>query len=383
MPSEQSEDQPVQGLPLSRLDGPLQLPAIVYGAGAFSNQYNTDDHLASQIPLRTIRLALRQARTPWLVLYGIRAFDTSTYYGPSEVILGGVLKSLEEEFPRSSYQLMTKCGRYGVNNFDYAPTTIRDGVMRSLSRLQTDYLDTVYLHDVEFVATPVLPRVSGNHATALTTEKREYGLIEGEEAEIRGDGDRKILDAYGELQKLQEEGIVKHIGITGYPLPTLLRLALLILHQPPYKPIDVILSYSHLSLQNTTFLDFAPHFYERAKVKQLVAASPLSMGLLRPNPPPWHPAPKGLLDAVHKARSGWPGDFPDLALGYAIRNTGAKHRNVPLVVGFSNPHEVHECMKVWRQVQEGFETAEREDGEDRAKEVFRQSGFLDWSWPSP
>lgn len=38
---------------------PMSLPPIIYGAGTFSNQYNTDDHLASTIPLRTVRLALR------------------------------------------------------------------------------------------------------------------------------------------------------------------------------------------------------------------------------------------------------------------------------------------------------------------------------------
>jgi len=44
------------------VDGPLQLPAIVFGAGTFSNQYNTDEHLASSFPVRTVGLALRYAR---------------------------------------------------------------------------------------------------------------------------------------------------------------------------------------------------------------------------------------------------------------------------------------------------------------------------------
>ena len=39
--------------------------------------------------------------------YGIRAFDTSAYYGPSEIVLGGVLKALKTEFPRESYKLVT------------------------------------------------------------------------------------------------------------------------------------------------------------------------------------------------------------------------------------------------------------------------------------
>ena len=43
----------------SMLGSVIDLPAIIYGAGAFSNQYNTDDHIASVIPLRTVRLALR------------------------------------------------------------------------------------------------------------------------------------------------------------------------------------------------------------------------------------------------------------------------------------------------------------------------------------
>jgi hypothetical protein len=41
-----------------------------------------------------------------IISYGIRAFDTSPYYGPSEILLGNTLKTLEPEFPRSSYQLV-------------------------------------------------------------------------------------------------------------------------------------------------------------------------------------------------------------------------------------------------------------------------------------
>ena len=44
-------------------------------------------------------------RESW-VRYGIRAFDTSAYYGPSEIVLGGVLKALKDEFPRGSYKLV-------------------------------------------------------------------------------------------------------------------------------------------------------------------------------------------------------------------------------------------------------------------------------------
>lgn len=44
-------------------------------------------------------------RESW-IRYGIRAFDTSAYYGPSEIVLGSVLKTLKDEFPRGSYKLV-------------------------------------------------------------------------------------------------------------------------------------------------------------------------------------------------------------------------------------------------------------------------------------
>lgn len=122
---------------------------------------------------------------------------------------------------------MTKCGRYGStpSEFDYSPATIRKSVERSLKRLNTTYLDTVYLHDIEFVCTSVSPRKSGNHILAVTDEKEAYGLAPGQENKIWGDGDQKVLDAFDELKKMKDEGLIKHIGITGlfrFPLSQLL-----------------------------------------------------------------------------------------------------------------------------------------------------------------
>ncbi|KAJ6627480.1 NADP-dependent oxidoreductase domain-containing protein [Mycena sp. CBHHK59/15] len=360
----------------SRLQGSLSLPRVVFGGGALSNQYNTDELLTSDAPLRTVQLALR---------YGITAFDTSAYYGPSEILLGNALLALKDEFPRSSYQLMTKCGRYGMSNFDYSPETIRQTVKRSLERLHTDYLDVVHLHDVEFVCTDFSPRTTGNHTSALNDEKAAYGLMEGEESKIRGEGDQTILNAVRELQKMKDEGLIKNIGITGYPLHTLLRIALLILHSPPFKAVDVILSYSNLTLQNSTFLHFAPQLIERAQVKQLIAASPFSMGLLTGfAPPAWHPASPLLLATTKQAAEeqkakGRP--LADVAVGHGLRHTGGA---IPLAVGFSQPKEVHECVKVWREIQMGGEDdAERTKHEQAVQDLFMEAGVLDWAWASP
>ena len=117
---------------------------------------------------------------------------------------------------------MTKCGRYGSkqSEFDYSPATIRASVERSLARLHTTYLDTVYLHDVEYVCTPVGPAgAAGNPDAALAAQSAEYGLAEGQEGKIWGPGDQKILDAVAELRRLQDEGMVKNVGISGaFPL---------------------------------------------------------------------------------------------------------------------------------------------------------------------
>lgn len=111
---------------------------------------------------------------------------------------------------------MTKCGRYGPTEFDYSPARIQKSVKDSLKRLQTTYLDVIYLHDVEFVGTPFGPiAASGHHAVALHEKQKEYGLAEGDEGVVRGDGDQKILAAFGELRKLKDEGLVRNIGITG------------------------------------------------------------------------------------------------------------------------------------------------------------------------
>ena len=154
--------------------------------------------------------------------YGIRAFDTAPYYDDSEIVLGTALKALEHEFPRSSYQLITKVGRYGgasSSSFDYSPSTLRASVRRSLRRLHTQYLDVVYLHDVEFVASCVAPRMAGNHAGALGAEAEAYGLLEP--CEASGDDDERVLKAIETLRSMQADGLILHIGISGPHLRTL------------------------------------------------------------------------------------------------------------------------------------------------------------------
>jgi aryl-alcohol dehydrogenase-like predicted oxidoreductase len=81
--------------------------------------------------------------------------------------------------------------------------------------MNTEYLDAVYLHDVEFVCTPVGSNEPGDSVVALNERMEAYGLAERDQGRIWGEGDQKILEAVAELRRMQEEGLIKHVGITG------------------------------------------------------------------------------------------------------------------------------------------------------------------------
>jgi L-galactose dehydrogenase len=71
----------------------------------------------------------------------------SPYYGETlaEQRLGDALIG-----KRSEIILATKCGRYGVKDFEFSPRTIVSGFDESLRRLKTEYIDLLQVHDVEF-----------------------------------------------------------------------------------------------------------------------------------------------------------------------------------------------------------------------------------------
>ena len=114
---------------------------------------------------------------------GMNAVDTSPYYGPSEELIGQALRNprIKDRFKRSEYILMTKAGRVALNKFDYSPNGVRASVQRSLDRLDTTYLDCLYLHDVEFVT------------------------------------ETEVLEAIEVLFELKEKGIILNVGISAYP----------------------------------------------------------------------------------------------------------------------------------------------------------------------
>lgn len=160
----------------------------------------------------------------------------------------------------------------------------------------------------------------------------------------------------------------------------------MVLHNPPFKPLDLVMSYSNLNLQNATLASYAPLLKQGAEVTQVFNASPLNMGLLTSMAPAWHPARAvpSIINAAQNAVAhcdGWQGGLPNLALGYSMRHSMAG--DMPVAVGLSSTKEVHESIKVWRAVLEDDDNSARAHKEREVVKVFEEAGVKDYCWSSP
>ena len=222
----------------------LNLSLIGFGASALGGVFGNFD------PGEGMRAVHRAVDS------GINFFDSSPYYGItlSETRLGEALVGR-----RQRVVLATKCGRYGVDEFDFSAKRVLASIDESLRRLQTDYIDLFQVHDVEF-----------------------------------GDVQQIINETLPALRQLQQQGKARYIGITGYPPKLLRRIA-------ESTPVDSILSYCHYTLLNRRMDEVLTPF-TRERGIGLINASGLCMGLLTEHgPPDWHPAPRGVRDAGRKA----------------------------------------------------------------------------------
>lgn len=247
---------------LGRTD--LRVSIIGFGASPLGDVFGTTDPSEG---VRAVHLAIDG---------GINFFDVSPYYGLTlaEERLGKALEGRRQEVI-----LATKCGRYGAAQFDFSAQRVRESIDESLKRLRTDYVDLLQAHDVEF-----------------------------------GDTDQVIHETIPEMRRLQKEGKARYIGITGYPLKTLKKIA-------EATPVDTILSYCRYNLLiDDMDTDLTP-FAERHGIG-VINASALHMGVLTTRgAPSWHPAPAPIHQAAQQA-----GDFcrsqnaelSDLALRFSF-----------------------------------------------------------------
>ncbi len=106
---------------------------------------------------------------------GINFFDTAPGYaaGMSETILGMAIKDR-----RDQVIISTKFGHTADGETDFSVFSLRQQVSESLERLQTDYLDSLLLHNPGF------------------------DILEGKTLHVQ------------ELKKLKEEGLIKAFGVS-------------------------------------------------------------------------------------------------------------------------------------------------------------------------
>lgn len=180
----------------------------------------------------------------------------------------------------------SKCGRY-IDGFDFSADRVTKSIDESLERLNLSYIDIMQCHDIEFgsldqalLSTFPLYILSWRIVSVKSVSFLTYSLFYTWQI---------IAETIPALLKLKASGKIRFIGITGLPL----KIFKYILDRVPEGTIDVVLSYCHYSLNDSTLQDLLP--YLKSKGVGIINASPLSMGLLTEGgPPSWHPASKDL-----------------------------------------------------------------------------------------
>ncbi|KAJ5625275.1 hypothetical protein N7510_001584 [Penicillium lagena] len=302
---------PRASTPLSRV-----LPPLILGGAGLSHQVfrNPNSTQALQLLKRAFQL-------------GLRAIDTSAYYHPSEELLGEALShpDITNNYSRDQYLLMTKVGRISATHFDYSPSWVRQSVMRSMKRLHTRYLDVVFCHDVEFVP------------------------------------EEEVLEAVGVLLEMVRDGHIRYVGISGYRIDILARIARLVKEQY-LRPLDVVQNWAQLTLQNDRLAQDGLTALQEAGVSCVCSSSPLAIGLLRAGGVPigdlgdFHPAPAGLRLAAQKAAdyvSSRGESLAELALRYAIRRAqlaSTTDFRVTTITGVTSVTELEENLATARRV---------------------------------
>lgn len=262
----------------------LKLPVVSFGASSLGQEFRQVDMGEA---LNSVHVALD---------CGMNFIDTSPFYGRgmSEVLLGVALK----EVPRDSYILGSKLGRYDKDHFDFSAKRVVESVDVSLHRMGVEHLDIMLCHDIEFV-----------------------------------DRQQIVDETLPALRRIQEQGKVRFVGISGYPMNNFP----FILDQ---TDLDVVLSYNHYHLQNTMFEDLVPFLKE--KNVGIMNAAPFCARLLTNAPlPPWHKATDEVRAIARKAADHCAAagiDIAQLALQFSIAHPDM----TTCITGSANPNRIRQ-----------------------------------------
>ena len=263
----------------------IDLPILSFGASSLGAEFRSI----------TLDEAMHSTRTA--IDLGMNFIDTSPFYGRgmSEIMLGLGLKGI----PRHTYLLGSKLGRYSDIHFDFSAKRVEESAHISLQRLDTDHLDIMLLHDVEFVP-----------LEQIWTE---------------------TLPA---LIKLKEQGKVRAIGFSCYPLKT---FHTVLDHME--DEIDCVLSYNRYTLQNTSF---ATELLPRLEAKGIGAmnAGPFSARLLtNAELPEWLKEPENVKQAARDAAKLCAANGVDIAQ-LALQFSCEYKAITTTIAGSANPNNI-------------------------------------------
>ncbi len=246
----------------------LKVSIVSYGASPLGAEFGQIDPAEGK---RAVHYAID---------HGINYFDVAPYYGRTlaETRLGEALVGF-----RDKVILATKVARYDADletGFDFSAERVTASVDESLKRLQTDYIDVIQIHDIEF-----------------------------------GHKEQIINETLPALHRLKESGKVRFVGITNYGLQMIKEVV-------EAAEVETILSYCRYNLMDTSLDDILTPV-TKARGIGLINASPLHMRVLTDKGAPgWHPAPRRVLEVGERVAQYCRGqgvDIADLAMQFALQ----------------------------------------------------------------
>lgn len=262
-------------------NGPA-ISALALGAASLGSVYSEVSQTNAD---ETVQTALE---------LGVNFIDVAPYYGltKAETALGHALQGV----PRDTYVLATKIGRYGDKDWDFSREATLRSLDESLGRLKSGRIDVLQCHDIEM-----------------------------------GDYQQLIDEAIPTLHDLKRQGVIGFVGITGYDLALLEKVAV-------EQQVDTVMAYCTYTLQDQRLAPVAKRLQGHGI--SVFNASPLGMGLLtRRGPPDWHPGHPSVHAAAAEAARicvGAGTDISKLALQFALQGA-VKNGMATTVIGSSSP----------------------------------------------
>lgn len=266
----------------------MDVSVLSFGASPLGGVFEETNE---QVGLQAVHNAIDQ---------GMNFFDVAPFYGLTlaEKRLGKALEGRRKEI-----FLATKCGRYGMEDFDFSYNRVLQSIDESLKRLRTDYVDILQIHDIEF-----------------------------------GNRQQLINETIPAALQAKQQGKARYIGITGLPVRYLAEIARQV-------EVDTVLSWAHYNLLEDEIND---ELVPLAKEKGfgLMNASPLLQRILSDAPlPAWHRSPQPVKDMqprLLRLCQAYGVHLSDVAIRYAI-----DHPDIATtIVGMSNPAHVKQNLQV-------------------------------------